>query len=152
MLSSRTRYATRAILDLSVRYGVGPVAMEDIACRQDIPLKYLQQILLALKLAGFVQSRKGRAGGYSLSRPPGEISLGEVVRAMEGPIAPVSCVSVSSYADCGCPHPETCSLRTVFKGARDAISDVLDGTSFQEIVCKQRELDTLPAHNFDYQI
>jgi Rrf2 family protein len=133
MLSSRAKYATRAMLDLTVHFDQRPVAIQDISERQNIPLKYLEQILLALKLAGFVQSRKGPGGGYFLARSPGEITLGSIVRALDGPLAPLSCVSVSGYHECGCPEPETCSLRLVFKQARDALADVLDGTTFADL-------------------
>jgi Rrf2 family protein len=121
------------MLDLTVHFDQRPVAIQDVSQRQNIPLKYLEQILLALKLAGFVQSRKGPGGGYFLARSPGEITLGAVVRALDGPLAPLSCVSVSGYHECGCPEPETCALRLVFKAARDALAEVLDGTTFADI-------------------
>lgn len=140
MLSSRARYATRALLELSLRYDEGPVQIQDIGARQNIPVKYLEQILAALKPSGFVQSRKGPGGGYMLAKAPQQITLGAVVRAMDGPIAPISCVSVSLHADCGCPNPETCGLRMVFKEARDAIAAVLDGTTFADIRDRHRAL------------
>src|SRR5689334_15095774 len=105
MLSSRARYATRALLDLTLHYSEGPIQIHDIAERQAIPVKFLEQILLALKRFGFVQSRKGPGGGYALAKPPETITLGAVVRAMDGPLAPISCVSVSGYMECGCPDP-----------------------------------------------
>jgi Rrf2 family protein len=121
------------MLDLTVHFDQRPVSIQDVAERQNIPLKYLEQILLALKLAGFVRSRKGPGGGYFLAKSPGEITLGAVVRAMDGPLAPLSCASVSGYHECGCPEPETCSLRATFKAARDALSAVLDGTTFADL-------------------
>ncbi len=133
VLSSRGKYATRALLDLTLHGNEGPVSIGDIAERQNIPLKYLEQILLLLKRHGFVSSRKGPGGGYSLAKPPGSITLGDVVRAMEGPLAPISCASVSGYAECGCPEPETCGLRSVWKEARDALAAILDGTTFDDI-------------------
>lgn len=139
MLSCRARYATRAILDLSLMYREGPIQIQDIAKRQNIPLKFLQQILVALKMTGFVQSRKGPGGGYSLAIEPEEITLGAVIRAMDGPIAPISCVSVTRYEECGCPDPKICPLRTSFKAVRNAISDVLDHTTFAELAAQQLE-------------
>jgi Rrf2 family protein len=133
MLSSRAKYATRAILDLTLHADERAVQIGDIAARQNIPVKFLEQILLALKRQGFVQSRKGPGGGYFLARPPHEITLGAVVRAMDGPLSPMSCVSVSGYMECGCPDPETCGLRAVWKEARNALADVLDGTTFADI-------------------
>lgn len=143
MLSSRARYATRALLELSKHYDQGPTSIQEIATKQNIPLKYLEQILVVLKLARFVNSKKGPGGGYFLARSPGEIVLGDVVRAMDGPIAPISCVSVSGYHECGCPEPETCGLRMVFKEARDAIANVLDSTSFEDIQFKQEALSLI---------
>ena len=133
VLSSRGKYATRALLDLSLHDEEGPVQIHAIAERQKIPLKSLEQILLTLKRSGFVKSRKGPGGGYSLARPPQAITLGAVVRVMDGPLAPMSCASVSGYAECGCPQPATCGLRAVWKEARDALATVLDGTTFADI-------------------
>src|SRR5438105_4908219 len=125
MLSNRAKYATRAILDLSLHYAEGPIQIGDIAARQDIPAKFLEQILLSLKQFGFVKSRKGPGGGYVLARSPDAITLGAIVRAIEGPLAPISCVSVSGYMECGCPDPAVCGLRSAWKEARDALAGVL---------------------------
>jgi len=140
VLSSRGKYATRALLDLSFRYGEGPVQVHDIAERQQIPVKYLEQILLSLKRFGFVQSRKGPGGGYFLAKAPEVLTLGEVVRAMDGPLAPISCVSVSGYMECGCPEPERCGLRVIWKQARDAVAAILDGTTFADIRAQHQAL------------
>jgi Rrf2 family protein len=138
MLSSRARYATRAILDLSLLADQGPIQIHDIAERQNIPVKFLQQILVALKMTGFVQSRKGPGGGYSLAMSPKEITLGAVLRAMDGPIAPISCVSVTKFSECGCPDPEVCSLRMAFKDVRNVMSEVLDRTTFADLALQQQ--------------
>lgn len=152
MLSSRARYATRAILDLALLYEQGPIQISDIAERQNIPVKFLQQILVALKMTGFVQSRKGPGGGYSLAMPPTEITLGAVVRAMDGPIAPISCVSVTKFSECGCPNPEICALRTAFKEVRDAMAEVLDKMSFAQLAkAQQAGIDSL-TRAFDFVI
>jgi len=137
MLSCRAQYATRAMLDLSLFYETGPIKIHDIAERQNIPYKFLQQILVSLRMTGFVQSRKGPGGGYFLAVEPKEITLGSVIRAIDGPIAPISCVSVTKYDECGCPNPEICSLRMSFKEARNAISAVLDSTTFADLAKKQ---------------
>ena len=104
-----------------------------MAERQNIPLKYLQQILRELKDAGYLESRKGPGGGYVLARKPEEITLAEVVRAMDGPIAAVSCVSVFSYQECGCPDPENCTLRQTFKEVHRSTLAVLDRTTFADL-------------------
>lgn len=144
MLSSRARYATRAILDLSLRPGETTL-IQDIADRQNIPLKFLQQILVSLKAAGFVSSRKGPGGGYALARKPEAITLGAVIRATDGAIAPISCVSVNAHAECGCPRPETCALRAKFKDVRDAMAAILDRTTFAELAEDQRCADGRPS-------
>ncbi len=152
VLSSRGKYATRALLDLSLHYEEGPVQIHAIAERQKIPLKYLEQILLALKRYGFVTSRKGPGGGYLLAKPPQAITLGAVVRAMDGPLAPISCASVSGFAECGCPEPATCGLRAVWKEARDALAAVLDGTTFADIRERHETLCARQEKVMDYAI
>ena len=124
-------------MDLSLLYNEGPIQVHEIARRQNIPLKFLQQILVSLKMTGFVQSRKGPSGGYLLAVAPVEITLGAVVRAMDGPIAPISCVSVTLFGECGCPEPDVCSLRQSFKEVRNAMSNVLDNTTFADLVEQQ---------------
>jgi Rrf2 family protein len=139
-------------LDLSLLYDQGPIQISDIAERQNIPVKFLQQILVALKMTGFVQSRKGPGGGYSLAMTPGAITLGAVVRAMDGPIAPISCVSVTKFSECGCPIPEICSLRDAFKEVRNAIAEVLDRTTFADLSRDQLgNIDRL-TRSFDFVI
>ena len=152
MLSSRARYATRAVLDLSLLADQGPIQIQDIASRQNIPVKFLQQILVALKMTGFVQSRKGPGGGYSLAVPPQEITLGAVLRAMDGPIAPISCVSVTKFSECGCPNPEVCALRVAFKDVRNVMSEVLDQTTFAELAERQRQYEDGLSKSFDFVI
>lgn len=151
-LSSRGKYATRALLDLCLHEEEGPVQIRDIAERQQIPLKYLEQILLSLKRMGVVQSRKGPGGGYLLAQPPHAITLGAVVRAMDGPLAPISCASVSGYAECGCPEPATCGLRAVWKEARDALAAVLDQTTFADIRERHLKLRSQTERVLDYVI
>lgn len=152
MLSNRGKYATRALLDLTLNYDKGPVLIQDIAQRQKIPLKFLEQILLSLKQAGFVQSRKGRGGGYYLVRPPERITLGAVVRVVDGPLAPISCVSVTQYQECGCPDPLTCGLRRVWQEARDALAGVLDKTTFADIRARHLRLEELQSELYDFAI
>ena len=152
MLSSRAKYATRALLELTLHHDRRPVQIHDIAERQNIPIKFLEQILLSLKRAGFVQSRKGPGGGYFLAKSPNEITLGAVVRAMDGPIAPISCVSVSGYMECGCPDPETCGLRAIWKEARNALAMVMDNTSFADIRERHEAMQSEQGSFLDYVI
>jgi Rrf2 family protein len=152
ILSSRGKYATRALLHLCLYGRDRPVSIHDIAEQENIPLKYLEQILLLLKRQGYVQSRKGPGGGYLLARDPEMIPLGEVVRALDGPLAPISCVSVSGYTECGCPDPDTCGLRAVWKEARDALAQILDNTTFADIVERHQRLESEHHPILDYSI
>lgn len=138
MLSSRARYATRALLDLSLQYPSGPILIQDISDRQKVPLKYLQQILLDLKLAGFLTSRKGPGGGYSLARPPEEITLGQVLTAIDGADVDLSCNVSSNFNECGCPVPSACSLRGAFIEVTKAMMVVLNETTFADLRDQQR--------------
>jgi Rrf2 family protein len=134
MIAQKTRYALRSLLFLAEEGGGGkPVQLARIAETQRVPPKYLELIMLDLKKAGLVKSARGPKGGYQLSRDPAEISFGEIVRSMEGPIALVSCASVNFYAPCGDCHDEaTCAIRRAFAILRDQSTAVLDSISLAE--------------------
>lgn len=133
MIAQKTRYALRSLLFLAEEQGNGPTQLGRIAETQRVPPKYLELIMLDLKKAGLVKSARGPKGGYVLARSPQEISFGEVVRTMEGPIALVSCASVNFYAPCGDCHDEaTCAIRRAFSILRDQSTAVLDGISLSE--------------------
>jgi Rrf2 family protein len=117
--------------------------IREIAEREQMPGKFLEQILLALKNAGLLHSKMGVSGGYHLARPAAEISLGQIVRVLDGPLAPVKCVSQMAYEPCGCPDEETCGLRLVMGDVRNAISEVLDGTSLADVT---RRVHKVQAH------
>src|SRR5688572_1587140 len=130
MISQKTRYALRALLYL-VECGKGaPVQIAAIAETQQVPRKSLEQIMLDLTKAGIVVSVRGPTGGYRLARDPAEISFGDVIRHMDGPIALVPCASVHFYASCGdCHDEETCAIRKVLALVRDSTSKILEGTT-----------------------
>ena len=133
MLSQKTRYALRSLLYLAETPGGRAIQIEEIARTQNVPRKYLELILLDLKKAGFVASQRGRGGGYLLARPAAEIMFGEVIRAVEGPLALVPCVSFNFYRRCGDCHDEaTCAIRRIMAIVREDTSRVLDGTSLAE--------------------
>lgn len=133
MITQKTRYALRSLLFLVEEGGGSPVQLGRIAETQRIPPKYLELIMLDLKKAGLVKSIRGPKGGYGLSRTPDLISFGEIVRAMEGPIALVSCASVNFYAPCGDCHDEaTCAIRRAFAILRDQSTEVLDSISLAQ--------------------
>jgi Rrf2 family protein len=133
MISQKTRYALRALLYLVEEGHGAPVQMGRIAETQQVPRKYLELIMLELKKAGIVTSVRGPAGGYRLARPAEEISFGNVMRVMEGPLALVPCASVHFYAKCGDCHDEaTCAIRRVLAEVRGKTAGILEGTSLAE--------------------
>jgi Rrf2 family protein len=133
MISQKTRYALRALLHLVEKGRGAPVQLGSIAEAQQVPRKYLELIMLDLKKAGIVASVRGPAGGYRLGRPPEEISFGEVIRTLDGPIALVPCASVNFYSKCGdCHNEETCAIRRVLAVVRDTSAQILDNMSLAE--------------------
>jgi Rrf2 family protein len=133
VLTNKAKYALKAALHLARRESEGAVLIAEIAEAERIPKKFLESILLAMKNRGLLVSRKGRGGGYALARSSELVSFGEIVRIMDGPLAPVPCVSVTAYRRCEeCPSEERCEIRGVMQRARDAISAVLDSTSLAD--------------------
>lgn len=140
-LSKRGEYGLRAMIALAepAEKGGSPKMMQikEISVRENISTKFLEQILLALKNAGLVHSKMGVGGGYYLAKPAKEITLGQVFRVLDGPVAPVKCVSQMAYEPCGCPDEQTCGLRLVMGDVRNAISDILDKTSLADVYKRQ---------------
>ena len=133
MLAQKTRYALRSLLYLAEESGGSPVQLARIAETQRVPPKYLELIMLDLKKAGLVVSTRGPRGGYLLAREASGISFGEIVRALEGPIALISCASVNFYAPCGDCHDEaTCAIRKAFALLRDQSAALLEGISLRQ--------------------
>lgn len=140
MLTKRTKYALQALFHLAEKQGQGPVLISQIAEKEHIPQKFLELILLDLKNAGVLKSKKGKGGGYLLAKTPAQLTLGKVLRVLDGPLAPVPCVSETAYAKCEeCPDEATCGIRLVMKEVRDAIAGVLDSTSFLGVMGRIRE-------------
>ncbi|MGE5222727.1 MAG: RrF2 family transcriptional regulator [Omnitrophica WOR_2 bacterium] len=134
-LSKRGEYGLRAMIDLATwESKTQVVQIKDIAGRERIPAKFLEQILLTLKNAGLVHSRMGIGGGYYLAKPAEEITLGHIIRILDGPLAPVRCVSQMAYESCGCPDEATCGLRMSMLDVRNAIAGVLDHTSLADVI------------------
>lgn len=140
-LSKRGEYGLRAMIMLAGPSKDGsPSAMvqiKEIAEREQISAKFLEQILLTLKNAGLLHSKMGVGGGYYLARPASEITLGQIFRTLDGPVAPIKCVSQMSYEPCGCPDEQTCGLRLVMGDVRNAIANILDNTSLADVVNRQ---------------
>jgi Rrf2 family cysteine metabolism transcriptional repressor len=135
-LSTKGEYASRAMLELSLHYEEKPLHIRDISEAQGIPRRFLEQILLQLKRAGYLRSRKGPDGGYTLAKPPAEINVAEVIRVMDGPLAPIDCVSVTAYEVC--PREKSCSLKGLWKEVRDVVAEILERTSFADLAEKAR--------------
>jgi Rrf2 family protein len=151
-LSLRGEYALRALLVLGLRYDEPLVRIQAISDEQSIPKRFLEQILNDLKSAGFVQSRRGAAGGYRLAKPPEEITLAAVVRHIEGALAPVSCVSEQFYQKCSCPDESRCAIRSAMKEVRDAVVRVAERITIAELCRRARDLQETPLNPLDYVI
>ncbi len=135
MLNKKTKYGLHALLHLAKRYPRGPVLIVDLAQEEKIPQKFLESILLDLKKSGILHSKKGKGGGYSLAKPPDQILLGQVIRLLEGPLAPVSCVSQTAYRKCEeCVDERSCGIRLVMKEVRDAMANILDKTNLEDLL------------------
>jgi Rrf2 family protein len=136
-LSKRGEYGLRAMIilaDAQKNSPTGMIQIREISAREQIPAKFLEQILLALKNAGLVHSKMGVGGGYYLARASKEITLGQIVRTLDGPLAPIKCVSQMAYEPCGCPDEETCGLRMVMGDVRNAIANLLDNTTLATVI------------------
>lgn len=134
MLTMKTKYALKALAQLAGAAEGEPVLIADIAEREDIPLKFLQLILRELKQHGILRSRKGRGGGYLLARVPESVSLATVIRVLDGPIAPVPCLSKTAYHRCeGCRDENTCGIRLVLKDVHEATLRVLERTTLADL-------------------
>lgn len=152
MLSQKAKYGIQALLYLSRQPTGSPVLIRDIATEERLPRKFLEAILLELKSAGILQSRPGRGGGYMLNRPARTITLGRVIRLIDGPLAPLPCVSQTAYAPCrDCLDEKTCSIRSVMKQVRDATATILDETTFADLLDRQTALSR-SAGGLDFDI
>jgi len=134
VLSRKSKYGLKALLVLAEKTGTGPVLIADLAERDAIPKKFLEAILLELKRHGIVESKKGKGGGYFLRRRPSEVTFGEVIRVLEGPLAAVPCVSQTAYMRCSeCVDEVTCGVRLAMKQVRDATARILDHTTLADV-------------------
>jgi Rrf2 family transcriptional regulator, cysteine metabolism repressor len=141
-LSKKSEYGLRALLELTLAHGTATLQRQDIAARQHIPIEFLEQILLALKRAGLLSSRRGAKGGYTLIKQPKDISLGHVIRILDGPLAPIGCVSKTAYQKCSdCPYASKtkCPVQHVMGAVRDAIADILDNYSLADFASGHRK-------------
>src|SRR5213078_682083 len=135
-LSKRGEYALRALIDLGIASELGwpMLQVSELATKEKLPIKFLEQIFTQLKTAGYVKSRRGKFGGYSLARPMSRIKFGAVVRLIDGPLAPIPCVRPTRQARCSCPHEVHCGLRVLMFDARHATSTILHRYTLADIV------------------
>lgn len=144
-------YALKALLQLALRYNESDVlSISEIAKFGDMPVKFLEQILLTLRKGGFVKAKRGVQGGFSLARHPKDITIGEVIRFIEGPIEPISCVCEDSYK--GCKDIGSCIFRGVWKEVSHAISVVVDTLTFEELVFRHKEKNLKVRPLYEYSI
>jgi Rrf2 family protein len=133
MISKKAKYALKATLSLAREYKRAPVLISDLAREEDIPKKFLEQILLDLKNHGLLRSKTGKGGGYILSKSPDSITFGQILRIIDGPMAPVPCVSKTAYAKCPeCKKEMSCGIRMIMNDLHTAMSDVLDNASLSD--------------------
>ena len=135
-LSKRGEYALRALIDLGIAAELGRPLLQvsELAAKEKLPIKFLEQIFTQLKANGFVVSKRGKDGGYSLARPMNRIKFGSVIRLIDGPLAPIPCVSQTAYLRCTCPDEDHCGLRMLMLDVRTAIIKILDRYTLADIV------------------
>ena len=141
-LSKKSEYGLRALLELAASNGAADIQRHDIAARQHIPVQFLEQILLTLKRAGLLTSRRGIKGGYRLIKQPKDITLGQVIRILDGPLAPIGCVSKTAFHKCKeCPYSTQprCPLQHVMGTVRDAIAGILDHYTLEDFASSSRK-------------
>jgi Rrf2 family protein len=139
MLTRKGKYGLKAMIALAKADHGAPVLIGDLAEQEAIPKKFLENILLALKHRGLVHSRKGPGGGYQLGRAPEQISVGDIIRALDGPLALVSCVSQTAYSPCEeCVSEKDCAVRRIFQQVRDQTAKILDGTTLKAASARGR--------------
>lgn len=146
--SKKSEYALRALIELTRNYG-RPLTRQEIGERQNVPVVFLGQILLRLKHAGLVASTRGAEGGYALIKAPSQVTLGHVIRILDGPLAPIGCVSKTAYQKCrDCPYATkaNCPLQHVMGGVRNAIADILDNYSLEDFTSGMSGSRRSPTH------
>ncbi len=148
-ISTKGHYGVQAMFELAQHYGKGPVSLKSIAERQDLSEHYLEQLIASLRRAGLVKSVRGAQGGYILARDPADIKVGDIIRVLEGPIAPVECVSDADSDQC--LKAESCVTRSVWEKVRNSIEEVLDSITLADM-CKDAEQAKISKNFYMYYI
>ncbi len=135
-LSKRGEYALRALIDIGIAHELGRplVQVAELAEKENLPLRFLEQILIQLKEGGYIASKRGKLGGYHLLKPARKVRIGQVIRFIDGPLAPIGCVSLTAYEPCTCPDQDHCGLHMIMADVRAAVSAVLDRFTLAETV------------------
>src|SRR3954469_77255 len=135
-LTKRGEYALRALIDFGIAYELGRplVKIGELVQKERLPVKFLEQILMQLREAGFIEAKRGKGGGYLLAKPPKDIRFGQVIRLIDGPLAPIACVSQTAYERCTCPDEDHCGLRMLMLDVRNAIAKILDRYVLGDVV------------------
>lgn len=144
-LSRRSEYGLRALVDLIRNDGQGAIALGTLASRNNLPPKFLEQIMARLKQAGILRTTLGARGGYAMAVDPGTISIGRVIRLLDGALAPVPCTSLRYYGKCSCPDEASCPLRDVMLDVRDNMLAILDEETLAELAARQGRASIDPA-------
>ena len=153
MISKKTKYALKALIHLAGQPSNQPILIADLARMENIPRKFLEFILLSLRKGGILQSRVGKGGGYYLAAPPAAITLGAVIRILEGDLAPVPCLSSTNYAHCEeCGDEGTCGIRLVMTDVNTALNTVLDGLSLADMLERSQTVRANRANVLDFAI
>jgi Rrf2 family cysteine metabolism transcriptional repressor len=134
-ISTKVRYGARAMLELALRYGEGPIELKEVANKENISLKYLEQVIIPLRTAGLVKSVRGSKGGYALAKPPSEICLNEMVEILEGPLSLIECLHDPKT----CQKVRTCVTREVWQKVSDAINGIFRSVTLEDLVNRKRE-------------
>ena len=138
-ISTKIRYGARALLELASHYGEGPIELKEIANKENISLKYLEQVIIPLRTAGLIKSVRGSKGGYALAKPPSEICLNEMVEILEGPLSLVECLHDPKI----CQRVPTCVTREIWKKVSDAINGIFRSITLEDLVNRKREKEGL---------
>lgn len=153
MISKKTKYALKAIYHLAGQPSSQPVLIADMAKAENIPKKFLEFILLSLRKGGILQSRIGKGGGYYLAAAPSKVTLGSVVRILEGDLAPVQCLSETNYARCDeCDDEATCGIRLVMVDVNKALAQVLDNLTLADMIDRSKTARAKKANIMDFSI
>jgi Rrf2 family protein len=143
-LSRRSEYGLRALVELVRHDGDGPIALATLAERNNLPPKFLEQIMSTLKHGGIVRTTLGAHGGYAMATDPATVSIGRVVRLLDGALAPLPCVSLRYYGRCSCPDEATCPLRDMMIDVRDAMLEILDVETIAQLAAREGRVSIDP--------